>query len=236
MTLLLILVSVLTGVLTTQVVKRTTDGAAVRRTRNRIHAHWLEFRLFFDEPALIWNAQTGMAREYAQLACLLLPSVLVLILPMAWLFLQLETLYGVRPLRPGEPAVVTAQLTRPIESRDRFDLQASPGIAVETAPVRIMHDRQVVWRIRPAAASRGTVALAVNGASLTKAVAAGDSTVVLSPRRSRSMLQFLLHPEEPRLPPGDVEWLEIRYSEASAAWLGWFLLISMISALVCAKW
>ena len=62
---------------------------------------------------------------------LLLPT-LILAFPMTWLVLQLDTVYGHRPLRAGEAAVVTAQMGRAIGAGERIELRGTGGVQVET--------------------------------------------------------------------------------------------------------
>src|SRR5579864_8298615 len=135
---MLVMASIVAGVLTAYVIRHTGNASALRTVRKRIHAHFLEFRLFFDEPGLIWEAQIALLCDNARLLWLLLPPMAILAFPMAWLVMQLDNVYGRRPLHAGESAVVTAQLTRPISASDRFDLQGNGGIAVETPPVRVV--------------------------------------------------------------------------------------------------
>jgi hypothetical protein len=146
---MLVLMSILTGVLTTFVIRRTTHAGALREARNRLLAHLMEFRLFFDEPVLVWNAQLALFRDNARILRLLLLPTLILALPMTWLWLQLDAHYGHSPLRLGESVVVTAQLTRPLALTERYELQGADAV-VETPPVRITHDNQLAWRVHPA--------------------------------------------------------------------------------------
>jgi len=44
------------------------------------------------------------------------------------------------------------------------------------------------------------------------------------------MLQFLLHPEEARIPATDIEWIEIDYQKEDS-WMAWFFVVSTASAL-----
>ena len=53
----LAIVSLACGAAVVWVFRRTSDGAAVRNAVRQIVAHLLEFRLFFDEPALIRRRQ-----------------------------------------------------------------------------------------------------------------------------------------------------------------------------------
>jgi hypothetical protein len=225
----LVLAGVACGLLTGWVFRRTVDVGALRATLRQIHAHFLEFRLFFDEPRLIWRAQKALIRANLRVCALLLWPTLILAFPMAWLMLQLDAVYGAVPLPVGEPAIVTAQLDREVA---QSVLEGPPGIAVETPPVRIASERQIVWRIRPLRPVTASLRFALGGVTATKAIAAGSRGVFLIRRRERALFAFLIHPEEPRLPAGSVVWLEVDYPEASHWWIVWFLAISSASALV----
>ena len=234
----MILLAILTGILTALVVRRTTNASALRAAARKIHADLLEFRLFFDEPWLIWQAWMSLLRDNLRLFRLFLPATVILALPVAWLVLQLETVYGLRPLHPGEAAVVTVQMKRPLDPADHLELQGRAGIQVETPPVRVVRDNQVVWRIRSVSDGHGEGELTVNGRIVRKSIAIGDAPTILSPRRSSSLVEFLLHPEEPRLPEGDIVWLQVGYpmSQSAIPWLVWFLGISAAAALVSVRW
>jgi hypothetical protein len=136
-----VIAGIASGLLTALVFRLTTDTAALRTTLREIEARFLEFRLFFEEPALIWRAQKALLWANGRALGILLPSLLILAAPMTWVILQLEK----APLRVGEPTVVTVQLAH---DGDEVTLEAPPEIDVETPPVHITEDRQIVWRIR----------------------------------------------------------------------------------------
>jgi hypothetical protein len=188
------------------------DRAAVRAAGKRLQADLLEMRLYSSEPALLWSAQKALLRDNLRWLALMLPPALVLALPLAWLFVQLDSIYGRSPLPVGGVAVVTVQLERALEPVDAAaSLQAPPGIAVETPPVRVFAERQISWRIRALRPVHGKLRLVLRGHAIEKTIAAGQRDGLLSPRRERSLWGFLLHPEEPRLPAGDVAWVEVDY-------------------------
>lgn len=237
-------ISVAFGLAASWVFRRFTDGAAAGATRRQLQAHLMEFRLFFDEPALIWRAQKALLRDNLRLLALLWRPLLILSLPAAWLFVQLDAVYGWAPLPLERSAVLTVQLERRLEPADsRTTLQMPPGISVETPPVRIFTERRISWRIRPARAARGTLTVRLPGGAVEKTIAAGERTVFLARRRERSLSAFLFHPEEPRLRASDVAWVEVDYPKADVAlagaslpWIAWFLLISAVSAVAFARW
>ena len=230
-------VSMACGLLSAWVFSHTADMPALRATLRQIHAHFLEFRLFFDEPRLIWRAQKALLRLNLRVCALVMPATLTLALPMAWLVTQLNTLYGTAPLRTGGATVVTAQLSGDLLPTDAQSvLEGPPEISVETPPLRIVSERQIVWRIRPLRPVNGLLHFSLRGVTFNKAVEAGSRSLFRSKRRERSLFAFLMHPEESRLPAGGVAWLEVDYPNRSSWWIVWFVLISSASALIFARW
>lgn len=225
------------GLVAAWVFRRATDLAALRSTLRQIHARLLEFRLFFDEPRLIWRAQKALIGAHLRLCALILRPTLILALPMAWLTMQFDAVYGTAPLRVGETAVVTAQLATDLQPGDAQSvLQAPAGIAVETPPLRIVAERQVVWRVRPLRPAAGCLRFALRGVTLTKAIAADRHGAFVLRRRQRSLFTFLMHPEEPRLPAGSAVWLEVDYPKPARWWIVWFLGVSTATAFLFAWW
>ena len=92
--------SVAGGLLAAWVFQRAVDMAALRLTLRQIHARLLEFRLFFDEPRLIWRAQKALVGANLRVCALLLWPALILALPMAWLMMQLDAAYGTAATGP----------------------------------------------------------------------------------------------------------------------------------------
>jgi hypothetical protein len=115
-------------------------------------------------------------------------------------------------------------------------LDAPPGIAIEAPPVHITSDREIAWRILPSRAVTGDLQFTTGGVEVTKAIAASNrpihSPVFLLRRRARSLWAFLVHPEESRLPPGAIEWLDVDYPGATRWWIVWFFGVSSASALL----
>ncbi len=222
--------------------RKTVDLAKVRSSIKRIHAHLLEFRLFYDDPPLIWRAQKSILRENLRFCLLMARPALMLTLPLAWLLVQMDTVYGYAPLRIGEPSVVTAQVAGQLGPEDAVALEAPPEISVETPPIRSLADRQISWRIRALGPVRGSLRLVFRGVPVDKSIAAGTRSIFLVRKRVHSPTQFLLRPEEARLPAGEIAWVEVDYPETGIGiagiglpWIAWFVLISA-GAVVLARW
>jgi len=236
-------VSVVCGLAMTLVFSRVTDLEALRKARKQVQAHLLEIRLYSAEPRLVWRAQASLVRANLRLLAVLAIPVLILTPPMAWLWLQFESIYGLAPLPVGRAAVVTAQMKAPLTEGTRIELQAPQEVAVETLPVRSLVDRQVSWRLRPSAPVRGELRVSFEGQTFEKAIAVGGRGVFLLEKRSSSRFEQLLRPGEGRLRTDDVEWIQLRYPATDVAlagvslpWVAWFLIISTASAIVFARW
>src|SRR2546427_518059 len=94
-----------------------SDRPAISAVKAKIMAHFLELRLFVDEPAVIWRAQIDLIKTNARLIALLTPPALALSIPTILLMTQLDAVYGRAPLPIGQASVVTARLARPLEAR-----------------------------------------------------------------------------------------------------------------------
>lgn len=234
--------SIACGLFALWIFRHTSDLGAVQTSMKRVHAHLLEFRLFYDEPQLIWRAQKVIIRENLRILLLIARPAIILTLPMAWLLIQFDAIYGYAPLLMTAPSVITAQMNGKMPEDFSATLQAPPEIAVETPAVRSTADRQISWRIRPLRPVHGIVRLASANFALDKTIAAGTRPAFLVRKRVHSLFDFLLRPEEARLPACGIDWVEVDYPKADVViagialpWLAWFAVISTASALVFAR-
>ncbi len=226
------------GLIAAWTIAQLTDTVAASRARKKIGAHFLELRLFANQPRLLFRAQKALITAYARFFLVMLRPTAILAVPAAWLLMQLDCVYGIAPLAIGHAAIVTVQVNGPLRLEDVHSaLAAPPEIAVETPPVRIPSEAQISWRIRPLRPVCGRLSFTIRGITYAKAICAGERRVFLLPRRMHSLWIFLLHPEESRLPSGDVEWLDVAYptpdvnfAGVALPWLAWFVLISTITA------
>jgi len=227
-------ISILAGIGMLLVFRGSSDQKAVRRAKDLVTAHLLEFRLFMDEPRLILKAQRDLFVANAIFLKLMLRPVVVLALPMAFLIAAMEAFYGHAPLRVGQPAVVTAQVKHEDAS---LSLKAPGGITVETPPVHAIADRQVSWRIRPLRAISAKLELVHADRAISKSISAGSGIRYLSERRG-SIASLLLRPTELPLSDSEIDWIEVRYPTATILrlhWLVWFFGISAVAALALGR-
>ncbi len=227
----LALIAVLTALGMLWAIGRLSDQAAIAALERRVRAHLYEFRLFADEPALIWRAQRELLRLNLRRLRLMLRPALVLAPPTLLLLVHLDAYYGHAPLAPGAAAVVTVQM-RSLSSLPR--LEAPAGMVVETPPVRLAPEGQLSWRLRPLGEASGRLRLVFPDGVVEKEIESGRRRRYLSLRRVSSLAQRLWHPGEPRLAGGRVEWIEVRYPPAGVRlgsvelhWLVWFAAVAL---------
>jgi hypothetical protein len=108
--------------------------------------------------------------------------------------------------------------------------------------VAIPAERQISWRIRADSEVSGDLRIVLPDESLEKSIVAGRGPRYVSDRRVSSFMDALWHPGERMLGSNRVDWIEIRYPSAGVTWFGielswiiWFLVISMIAALLFKK-
>ena len=228
-------ISIVCGLGVLLILRRFSDQAAIARTKNRVVAHLLEFRLFGDEPRLVLRAQWNVVVQSLRLMKLLLLPATIMTVPMLFLFAQLDAVFGRVSLTPGQPGIVTMQLSG---EDGAPELEASAGMSVETPAVRAPASRQVSWRIRPNSPGPELLRFAHGDRVITKSVSVGAGLRYVSEKRTRFGFDFPLHATELPLEGGNIEWIEVGYGHAVIQgfhWLVWFLLISGATVLLLRK-
>ena len=230
-----VLLSILIGIAMLWVVGKTSNQRAVERAKKRMQAHLLEMRLFGDDPRLLLRAQKDLLLHNAKYAAHMTRPMLFLAAPMVILYAHLDAVYGRRPLRVGETALVTAKID---PSGAAPSLTASPGIAVETPAVRVPPDGEVSWRVRAVGEGRAELILRSPQGELRKSAVVGGGLAYAPQRRAGSWWRrLLLAPGEDGYDAAAIAWLEIEYPAREIGfgawrthWVVWFLLISILAA------
>src|SRR5580700_11122564 len=155
------------------VLARLSDQKRIELAKRKVRAHLYAFRLFADEPALIFRAQKQLLVWNARYLALMLRPTVVVLIPATLLMFALDSLYGHRPLGPGESAIITAQFKAGTDVGSLAPTLEGIRIAVESPSVRIPDLRQISWRVRALGAKSGSVNLRLAGVSLSKDVQSG---------------------------------------------------------------
>jgi hypothetical protein len=192
---------------------RFSNQPAITTAKRKIRAHLLAFRLFADEPRLIFQSQAQLLLWNLRYLALMLRPTAITILPLAFLLFQLDAVYGRRPLAAGESAIVTAQL--PASSTSPLSLEGA-GIAIETPPLRIPEQHSVSWRVRPTTETSGSLTLRLPDQTLTTTVQTGPRFAYLAGNTL-----------DVQYPPAD-----LNICGFAVHWLVWFSAITLVSMLL----
>jgi hypothetical protein len=239
----LTVIGALTGVAMLWVFRRTSDQARMKAVKRKVYASLLELRVFADEPGVTWRAQKSLFAANFRYMGLALRPALVMCIPLALLLLHLEAFYAHAPLPVGADTTVTMAMRGPLDSgKPAPQLEGSAAVAVETPAVRAVDERQVSWRIRPAVDGSSNLLFTVDGQPVRKTIESGRVPRFIPGRSVSSAIASLWNSSEKRIPSQEVEWIEVRYPEASIEvfglrlnWMVWFLIASMASALLLKK-
>lgn len=208
------LFSVLAGFFMLFIFRIASNQQRIRDTKNALKAHLLELWLFRDDLRIMLSAQTHVLRLNGRYLALAMKPMLFLIIPIGLILLSLEGWFGVRPLRPGESAIVSAQVSDGQGGLlEMASLDANNGLTVETPPLRIPYSQEVDWRVRADEVGIHQVSMRIAGRRLEKQVVVSQGLARVSPTRLHSTFwQGLLHPSEPSIPEQDrIERIDIYY-------------------------
>lgn len=225
----LTVISFVAGILMLWIFGKVSNQEAIRVVRDRMRGNVIGIRLFGDDLAILMRLQVRILRHTAVYFGRALVPMLVLIVPMIFILVQLNLRFSVRPMEPGEPAVVKVRLRDASPVRETVELQVPPGIVVETPGVRIEDPdedlREIAWRIRPERPGDHMLRVKVGGDVVEKRLRVGGSwTAVSSIKPGRNFWEVLLWPGEPPIPRSrSVESVEVTYASLPLTFLFWDL-------------
>jgi hypothetical protein len=212
-------ISLLTAVAVLLVYRKTSNQEGITAVRRKIVASLLEMRLFKDDLVVVLRAQARVIRDsFGYFRHSLVPLAWILV-PLVLLFMQLDRVYGFFPLDPGEAAIVSVRTS----GSEIPGLEAGPGLAVETPPLRIPNSTEINWRVRGLEAGEHVLTVRIGGYGTTKTVVVGSGATPLAATRPGSgIIDQLVNPgEEPIPSEAPVERIRVRYRHATVSFLGW---------------
>ena len=220
----MLVISLLTALLLLLVYKKTSNQAGIKQVKNLIKASLLEIRLYQND----FRTQLGSQKQLvaANLRYLLynLQPLLVMILPIFLLLAQLNLWFGYRAVRPGETFLLKVRFITAVDmERLTLELEAPPGLTVETPPVRIIDLREASWRLRLEKPVSQPLVIQVNGERYQKEIPGSGRRLsrISTVRVRRNLWQELLYPGEKPLPGGSLlSRIELTYPEQRLELLG----------------
>lgn len=232
----LTVIAFLVGLLILPVFGRYSNKAKLLIAKRKIRAALYAFRLFGDEPRLVFRAQGQLLLWNARYLGLILKPAGIVLLPILFLLLQMDSIYGHRPLHAGETTIASARVSDKVNLNTTSPVLNGSGVTVETPPIRIPEEHEVYWRVRALNESNNRLNFEVPGedAILQKSVQVGPGMHYLTERRTQSFWDWLQNPGERRLPVNSpVHAIGVHYPDAEFSifgigmpWIVWFVIVS----------
>jgi len=219
---ILVFVSFLSALLALWIFGRFSNQEAIRTVRNRIRGNMLAVRLYRDNVPVVIALQGSIIRDtltYLKYSLVPLP---VLLIPFLLILIQLDLHLQVRPLRPGESAVVKAKFSTALGPQDHVTLETPREVRVETSPVRIAALKEVAWRIRAEEPTRALMTIHWGDQTVQKEVIVGEDEGAVSALRTGNMTEVLLNPGEPPIQGVTaIESIRVDYPRRDFSVFGW---------------
>jgi hypothetical protein len=239
-TLQLVWLSLLTGLGMAYVFKLTSSQKAIKRTKDRLKARILEMRLYQDDPVLIFKGLSGALKGNLSYLGTIFVPFLIIIIPVAIVFMQLDQRYSRAPLTPGSTVLLSVQLEQGFDPFET-DVEFTPteGVSTQGKPVRDAATREIIWELDVDSLGTHDLTLYAKGTTYTFPLVAETSYRMIGNERSASgVFEPLLHPALPPLPAdGPFHRVHVDYPPArhwllgmEVHWIVIFLVYSLISA------
>jgi hypothetical protein len=234
--LIVVLVSVVTGLLMVVIFRYTSDQKAIRSAKDRLKAHLLAVRLFQDQLPVVLRSYgriLGGTGTYLRLA---FKPLLFVIVPLTLLIVQLDHYLGYVAFQPGDSFLITARMNG--TSLEEALLQLPSGLSATAPAVHSVSTNDVIWRVVAEKAGSYDVGIGIVGQSFLKKVVVSSAVSRLSPIRLRDHFweRFFFSAEPSIAKDSPVESVSVNYRDRSLrfAWLEWswiwlFFVLSLVA-------
>jgi len=235
----LVFISFVTGIFMLIIFRFTSNQKGIKAVKNKIKAHLLELRLYKDNLRLTFLAQGNILRANLKYIGYSTKPMLVMIIPLVLIIIQLNFWFAYDSLLPGQKAILKVKFNNtlnPIEMD--IDIKASPGIALDSPPLRIEEENEINWRLSILEKGLHEIHVLVDSRNFSKNISVEQKALKrISPRKVRSnVLQQLIYPGEPPLPKeSPIQYIEVLYSGKNMSFFGlslhWLIIYFAISIL-----
>ena len=231
----LIVFSAVGGLCGLLVHKYTSNQAAIKRLKDRMKGHMLAIKLFRDDVGVMFRSTGDVLRCSLSLFRYTLVPLAIMMVPFVLATAQLGQRYQWRPVHPGESVVLSARMAPEIDLLTTSpSLETGDGVAVETPPLRIPSEHQVLWRVRAVTSGTHRVRVRVGQHTAEKTLTAGDHFERVSALRSNGGFgDSLIHPAEPPLPTDSAfQSISLAYPDRESWFCGttvWMLWLGGVS-------
>ncbi len=233
-------VSLVTGVAMLIIFRYTSNQDGIKSAKEKIKGYLLEVRLFNHDLQQMLKSQKKILRTNLTYMRYSVTPMLVMIVPVIFILVQLDSRYAYRPLNEGEKAVVCLKLDKGVSVADaNIEMKLPQGVKLDAPTLTIEDENEIDWRVLVEKSGNYELTFNVNGTAYTKILSAGKTLGRVGATRDKVNLeQLLLTPAESPF-PSESKVLEIRvdYPEMKLTfwgveihWLIVFFVLSIVSA------
>jgi len=231
----IVFISLIAGIVMLWIFGKVSNQDAIKRIRDLIRGNLIGVRLFQDDIGVLMRLQGTILIDTLRYMKHSLVPMLVMLIPVLLIMIQLNLRFAVRPLAPGETAVLKVQVRDASALSQGIALDVPQGITLETPPVRIPSEREAAWRIRADQAGRHAMKVRVGDEVVEKDLVVGGGWASVSPLRTgNGIVDNLLYPgEAPLASASPIESITLNYPGLDVTVFGfdvhWLVLFFVLS-------
>jgi hypothetical protein len=234
----LTIISAVAGVVLLAGMRLSSNPQAIRAAKQKVQGHLLATRLYRHELVTVWRSLGALLLALGTYLAQMLRPFLVLLIPFALLFAQLDARYASRPLQPGERTIVTAVAAS--GTPDQWRLEVPAGVRLDSVGVRLPARREIDWRVQAEKPGAYHLTLVAGAERVEKTLQVGGTTGASERRAQASLAALFDAPLEPAIAnSSSVAAVEVDYPSQRYPVLGWrlhwiviFLIVSAVVALL----
>lgn len=194
--------ALLTAVFILVVYKLVSNQAAIARLKRQVQGHFLGIYLFRDDPAQVIGSLWRVCACSLRYVVYSLVPLAVVIVPIALICVQMQLRYGHASLMPGDRFIVSLEASPGATlTAEGIQLTASPGLKVETPPMRIPGLGELDWRIGVKETGDQYLEFVAGGIDIRKEIVIDSGVQRRYPITEReSLLNSIINPGDRTLP------------------------------------
>jgi hypothetical protein len=146
--------SLLSAVVFLILFKWTSSQARIKLHKRRISGNILQMRIYGDRLGLLFLSMLNILKHSTLYIGQTIPPLLLICIPLLLLMIQVNNRCGYQPIRLNQRFMIRVDLGANGMTSGSFKkiakvyCRTSPGIVLETPPLRIESDGSVFWRAR----------------------------------------------------------------------------------------
>ncbi len=194
--------ALLTAVVILAVYKLVSNQIAIARLKRQVQGHFLGIYLFRDDPSQVIKSLGNVCACSLRYVGYSLVPLAVVLAPIALICIQMQLRYGHASPMPGDRFIASLDaLPGMALTAEGVRLTTSPGLELETPPMRIPGKGELDWRIGVKETGDQYLEFVVGGLDIRKEIVIDNGVQRLYPvTAKKSFLNSLVNPGDRPLP------------------------------------